>query len=289
MYRSIEDFKIYLVFWLLGILAALTIAFIFQGQLLDLYVYDQFYYFDQLNKPYFKMLQDIGPRYILFMTYLKILNFLTPDPLIIFFIYVFINGIILTLLCRKYNLLTLFFFLISYIYLSHGLYRDQLILSLVPLIGRLKFISEFLIIALRFQLILLLEYRLKILNFIIPTLLVVIAISYAEYSTVRDVIQINFSIFTRFLQNYSSLVGYGFFFSEINLPLSFIFLRILLGNFILILLFIELYNFKSKYVWLYKYFLYSLLHSILQVNMDIRVHIIIISIILITSNFKKIN
>ena len=263
---------LYLASWFSTISIALCLMYYLQGDNKDLYVSDQFYYFEMISTNFEDFSENLDPRYFTFIAILKILQFLTSNHYLLYFIYVLTNGVILMMLCRGFKKSHIFFFSISYIYLSHGLFRDQFILALIPLITKSRFfLIEIAIVSLRAQLLLLLDYKNIILNIVLPATILFLASWYTGY-------QPSLSVVYEAVKSLSTLAGRGFLTTTDNFPLVFVVLRMILGCYMLLLIPFLLVNRTVSILYLYKYFIFITCYALLEINMDIRIHITAISL-----------
>jgi hypothetical protein len=273
--------KEYLISWCFTISFALIFMFYLQGDHSGLYVADQFYYFDMISASFDALAKDLSPRYFMFIFVLKIFSSILGDEYLIYFFYVLMNGIILMLLCRNFQKSHIFFFSISYIYLSHGLLRDQFILALTPLLCRSRFfIAEAILISLRIQLVLLINFSNRFLNLLIPIIFLILACWFRDTLPTFDVL---FGV----LKSFATLAGVGFLTIDQDFPLIFVLLRICLGIYLLGLMFFLVVQKKIQSILLYKVILLVLCYTMLNISMDIRVYITVIAFAI--SYFEKVN
>lgn len=250
------------------------VMYLLQGNSRDLFVSDQFYYFKLQQDGLSNGWENIDKRYYLFAGFMKFFYFLVGDEYLVYFAYVLFNGSLLMFSCRGFRKSNIVFFSFCYVYLSHGLLRDQLLLSGASFLARpSKFITETILIGLRLQLILMIEYRNRILNWVVPSAIFAFFLWHRGFGlSYIDVINA--------IKSVSTLPGVGFLTIEHDFPLSFSVMRILLGVYLFSFMLIYFLGKKMTLSQKYRFFLVLLTYVVAGVPIDIRIFLVLSAVII---------
>lgn len=248
--------------------------YILQGDHKDLVVSDQFYYFELMDNDYENLKENIDVRYYLFAMYLRTLYFFVNDPYLVYLLYTILNGLILTFACRNFKTINICFFSFSFLYLSHGLLRDQLLIALSALLSRSpKFLVEIFIILIRVQLVLLISYRNRILDYLVPSVIfaILLWLQNIHVSVLHIIIA---------LQSILTLPGFGFFTIEQDLPLNFVVVRMVLGFAVLAYWLNYFLKYRDTLLTAFKMILILLSYAVLAVPVDIRIFVVMTAMVI---------
>lgn len=271
--NKLEKF-FYYGWWASLVCLAVILMFILGGKYKDLVVSDQFYYFEVMEITYAEVLERVDKRYYTFVIFLKTVFAILQDPYLVHLGYIVLNGIVLTFACRNFRTIHLLFFCLSFLYLSHGLLRDQLLLSFAALLSRSwKILVEVVLISLRVQLILLISYQNKLLNYLIPTLICAYIVWWQSIH-ISDIHLVNA------LKAIYSIPGIGFLTTEKEFPLIFALMRMVLGVTVVTYWVYYLLTHRGSFATGYKLLLLLLTYSAFGIAVDIRVFVIVTAVVI---------
>ena len=262
---------------------ALVVFYHLQGNYKDLFVSDQFYYFEVMEEKYARMLENVDKRYYTFVIFLKVAHSLVGDPYLVYLFYVVFNGLLLMFACRNFRVIHIVFFSLSFLYLSHGLLRDQLLLAFAALLSRSwKILIEIALISLRAQLILLVTYENKLLNYLMPTMI-------CAYIVWWQNIHISDTDLVDALKAVYSLPGIGFLTTEKEFPLIFALMRMVLGVTVFMYWVYFLLTHRGSFATGYKLLLLLLSYSAFGIPVDIRVFVIATAVVIGYSERRRLD
>jgi hypothetical protein len=266
--------RFYYAYWMLLLCLALVVLYHLQGSYKDLFVSDQFYYFELMEETYARIFENVDKRYYTFAIFLKVSHSLVGDPYLVYLFYVVLNGLLLMFACRNFRIIHIVFFSLSFLYLSHGLLRDQLILSFAALLARSwKILIEIVLLSLRVQLILLIPYQNKLLNYLVPSLIFAYLVWWLNIH-LSEVHLVNA------IQSIYSLPGVGFLTVNKEFPLIYTLMRMLLGFVVFAYWVYYLLTHRGSFATGYKLLLVLLTYSTIGIPVDIRVFVIATAVVI---------